>query len=100
MSAAKGYWIGHVTVTNPERYPEYQAANAEAFQKYGAQFIVRGGQSKTTEGQLRERHVVIEFDSYQKALDCYYSPEYQAAADLRKEFGEADIIVVEGVAAS
>ncbi len=99
MSAAKGYWIGHVTVTNPERYPEYQAANAEPFQKYGARFIVRGGQSKTVEGEARERHVVIEFDTYQKALDCYHSPEYQAAADLRKEFGEADIIVVEGVAA-
>ncbi len=100
MSTAKGYWVGHVTITNPERYPEYQGANAEAFQKYGARFLVRGGQSQTVEGQARERHVVIEFDSYQKALDCYYSPEYQVAADLRKKFGEAEIIVVEGVAAS
>ncbi len=97
MSVAKGYWIGHVTVTNPERYPEYQAANADAFQKYGARFIVRGGQFKAVEGEARERHVVIEFDSYQKALDCYLSPEYQAAANLRKGFSEADIIIVEGV---
>lgn len=99
MSAAKGYWIGHVTVTNPERYPEYQAANAEAFQKYGARFIVRGGQFESVEGAARERHVIIEFPSYQKALDCYHSPEYRAAADLRKGFGEADILVIEGVEA-
>ncbi len=99
MSAAKGYWIGHVTITDPARYPEYQAANAESFQTYGARFLVRGGQCKTVEGQVRERHVVIEFDTYQKALDCYHSPEYQAAADLRKEFGEADIVIVEGVVA-
>ena len=31
---AKGYWIAHVTITNPERYKDYVAANAIAFAKY------------------------------------------------------------------
>jgi len=100
MSAAKGYWIGHVTVTDPERYPEYQAANAEALQKYGARFIVRGGQYEAVEGEARDRHVIIEFASYQQALDCYHSPEYRAAKKLREKFGVSQIVIVEGVPAS
>ncbi len=28
---AKGYWIAHVDVTDPEGYKDYQAANAVAF---------------------------------------------------------------------
>ena len=44
----------------------------------------------------RERHVVIEFPSYQAALDCYNSPEYQAARTFRTEAGIATIVLVEG----
>ena len=43
--AKKGYWIAHVEITNPERYKDYVAANAIAFKKYNARFLVRGGKS-------------------------------------------------------
>ena len=49
------------------------------------------------EGQGHARNVVIEFDSLQDALDCYNSPEYQAAKANRKDAGIADIVIVEGV---
>jgi len=93
---AKGYWIAHVTITDPDRYPDYVKANAKAFEKYGARFLVRGGPFELKEGQSRERHVVIEFDSYQKALECYGSPEYAEALALRQACAEADVIVIEG----
>ena len=32
----KGYWIAHVTVTDPEQYQHYASSTREAFQKYGA----------------------------------------------------------------
>lgn len=35
----KGYWIGHVTVDDPQAYEAYRAANATAFAKYGARFF-------------------------------------------------------------
>ena len=92
----KGYWIGHVTVTDPEAYKAYVAANARAFAKYGGRFLVRGGQYATLEGMTRQRHVVIEFPSYEAALACYRSPEYQEALRLRQAAGEADLMVVEG----
>ncbi|MCC2104407.1 MAG: DUF1330 domain-containing protein [Hyphomicrobiales bacterium] len=93
---AKGYWIGHVDVADPEAYKAYVQANAIAFAKYGAKFLVRGGKSEGPEGRLRSRHVVLEFDSYEKAVACYHSPEYQAAIKLRTPVSTGDIVIVEG----
>ncbi len=93
---AKGYWIVHVTVTDPDNYPKYIAADAAAFEKYDARFLVRGGRCEGPEGPVRERHVVIEFESYDQARACYDSPEYQAAAKLRQAYAESEIVIVEG----
>lgn len=92
----KGYWIARVDVTDPEGYKAYVAANAEAFKKYGARFLVRAGRFESLEGSSRSRNVVIEFPSYQAALDCWKSPEYQAAMKLRLPVSTADVLVVEG----
>ena len=43
------------------------------------------------------RNVVIEFPSYDEAVACYNSPEYQAAKQKRKGAGTAEIVIVEGV---
>jgi uncharacterized protein (DUF1330 family) len=92
----KGYWVARVDVTDPERYKAYVAANAEAFKKYGARFLVRAGQFENPEGASRSRNVVIEFPSYQAALDCWKSPEYQAAMQLRLPASTVDMVIIEG----
>jgi len=92
----KGYWIAHVTVTDPERYKDYVAANAAAFKKYNAKFLVRGGQFEPRAGTPRQRHVVLEFESYAVAKACYDSPEYKAACQIRDEASTADVIIIEG----
>ncbi|HEY7662299.1 MAG TPA: DUF1330 domain-containing protein [Xanthobacteraceae bacterium] len=94
--ARKGYWIGHVDVTDPEGYKAYMAADMAAFGKFGGRFLVRGGTREVVEGKVRARTVVLEFPSYQAARDCYRSPDYQAAAALRKGMAEVDLIIVEG----
>ncbi len=95
---AKGYWIAHVDVKNPEGYKEYVAANAIAFAKYKPKFLVRGGEHKVVAGTAMtgKRHVVLEFDSYATAMACYESPEYKAAAKLRDKYAVADVVVIEG----
>jgi len=92
----KGYWIAHVDVSNPDGYKAYVAANAEAFRKYGARFVVRGGAFESLEGRSRARNVVIEFKDHATALACYRSPEYQRALALRRGHSEADLIIIEG----
>ena len=93
----KGYWIAHVTVTDPEQYQHYASGTREAFQNYGANSLARGGTFHLMEGQGHPRNVVIEFPSLQAALDCYHSPEYQAAKAKREGAGIANIVLVEGV---
>ena len=92
----KGYWVASVDVTDAEGYKAYIAANAEAFRKYGARFLTRGGKSEDLEGKLRSRVVVIEFPNFDAALTCYRSPEYDKARKLRQGISIADLVVVDG----
>jgi uncharacterized protein (DUF1330 family) len=94
----KGYWIARYEVTDPEQYKAYIAANAKPFKDFGARFLVRSGRYETPEGESRTRNVVIEFPSYQAALDCYQSRAYQAALELRMQAAEIDLIIIEGYA--
>jgi uncharacterized protein (DUF1330 family) len=93
---AKGYWIAHVDVADPKAYEAYRSANAIAFAKYGARFLVRAGKGELKEGALRSRHVVIEFKDYATALACYESPEYRAALALRRPVAQTDLMIIEG----
>ena len=93
---AKGYWIAHVDVNDPEAYKTYIAANAIPFAKYGGRFLVRAGRFEIKEGRLRARHVVIEFKDYQTALACFESPEYLHAKTLREKAAVSDLAIVEG----
>ncbi|AXI41685.1 DUF1330 domain-containing protein [Sulfitobacter sp. SK011] len=93
----KGYWIAFVTVTDPDAYAGYQHHAPAAFAKYGARFLARGGDAATLEGELWQRHVVIEFDSKEQAVACYNSPEYQSARRHRSNACNANIVIVEGM---
>jgi uncharacterized protein (DUF1330 family) len=93
----KGYFMAMVDIGDLDTYGKYIAANAVAFEKYGARFLVRGGRSEQPEGHAGERLVILEFDSYDKALACYNSPEYQEALKYRLAASTAHFAIVEGV---
>ena len=94
---AKGYWIAHVEVSDTLAYENYKKANAVAFAKYGAQFVVRGGRQELIEGFSKSRTVVIEFSDYETALACYRSPEYTKALKIRRDISIGDLVIVEGI---
>ena len=93
---AKGYWIVRVDVSDIEQYKTYVAANAEPLKKYGARFVVRGGRFESVEGTSRTRNAVVEFPSYEAALACWKSPEYQKAIAIRTPVSTIDLVVIEG----
>jgi uncharacterized protein (DUF1330 family) len=95
-AAKKGYWIGHIDVTDPEGYKPYMVANQAPLGQFGARYLVRGGAREVTEGKFPSRAVVLEFPSFDAALACYRSPDYQAAKKLREGKGAIDLVVVEG----
>ena len=93
----KGYWIAHVTVTDPEQYQHYASGTREAFQKYGANILARGGTFHQLEGPGHARNVVIEFPSLEVGVACFESPEYVAAAAFRRAgAGVVENVIVEG----
>lgn len=55
---AKAYWVASVDVNDPERYKQYVQENGAAFRKYGAKFLVRGGEQDSPDGigVLRRRN--------------------------------------------
>ena len=92
----KGYWIARIDVTDAEAYKLYVAANAVVFAKFGARFIVRGGDAEAKEGTARARNVVIEFPTLEAARACYFSPEYATAIALRQNASNGDLIIMGG----
>ena len=95
-AARKGYWIGHSDVTDLDKYKRYMAADQPPIGRFGGRYLVRGGQQEVTEGKARSRTVVLEFPSYEAALACYRSDEYQAAKTFRDGVAELDLVIVEG----
>ena len=58
---------------------------------------MRGDVTELVEGQSHGRSFIVEFPSYQAAKDCYASPAYQAAIELRKDAARFDLVIAEGL---
>ena len=93
---AKGFWVARLDVFDVDTYKRYVEANAEAFGKYKAKFLTRGGPFHGLEGLNRSRNVILEFDDVETALACYHSPEYQRAYEIRRKIANADIYIQQG----
>ncbi|KZM51233.1 DUF1330 domain-containing protein [Labrenzia sp. OB1] len=93
----KAYWIARVDVNDQDGYPLYVETAKPAFQRFGAVFLARGGKTNAVEGPGRARNVIIEFPSFQDAVDCYNSPEYQQAVKVRQKVADGEIVIVEGI---
>lgn len=94
----KAYWIAQVDVNDPQQYTQYKQRGPAAFKLYGGRFLARGGRSQAVEGKATpQRTVIIEFDSYDQAVACYNSPEYQDAMSYRAGAAKAEIVIVEGI---
>lgn len=95
---AKGYWITfYRSVSNPAALAEYAKLAAPTIQSAGGRFLTRGTALQAFEAGIKERSVVIEFDSAAKAIEVYESPAYQAAKKLLEGAVERDIRILEGV---
>ena len=94
----KAYLVVQVDVSNPQQYGEYMKFTPGIIEKFGGRFIARGGRTATLEGPpaLGGRVVIVEFPSYERALELYKSPEYQKVKQLREGAATAQFVVVEG----
>ena len=94
---AKGYWIAfYRSVSNATALGEYAKLAGPAIEARGGRILSRGVAVKAYEAGIKERSVVIEFDSVEKAIAAYESPEYQAIKKLLEGAVERDVRFLEG----
>ena len=91
------YWIVRVTVTDAAKYAEYAQRAGAAVEQFGGRFLARGGTCITKEGREHARNVIAEFPTYEDAVNCYESSEYQEAITFQTDAAERDFCIVEGV---
>tara|TARA_B100001113_G_C20986806_1_gene568645 strand:- start:482 stop:781 length:300 start_codon:yes stop_codon:yes gene_type:complete len=93
----KGYWISlYLEVKNQENLNKYAKKVTPIIKSFGGVPLVRGGQHKTFNGDEFVRTVVWEFPSYEKALECHASKEYQNGWDIAKDTTIRHMQVIEG----
>lgn len=96
----KGYMVvQYRKIKNQAALDAYAKIAGPAITAAGGRFLVRGSPAKTYELGMKERTVVVEFDSVEKARAAYEGPEYaRALAALGKDAAERDMRIVEGAA--
>ena len=94
---SKGYWIARVNINDTNAFKEYASRAKLAIKKYGGKYSTRGGNFSILGGEHNfERNVVVEFDSVEKAQECFNSKEYQEAKSFRNNKADFNAIVIEG----
>jgi uncharacterized protein (DUF1330 family) len=92
------YWVARAKINDPVEYKKYTDLVPDILARYGGKVLARGGRHQIMEGpQKFHRFVVVEFPSFEQAVACFASDEYeQAAAFRRSGAGEVETIIVDG----
>jgi uncharacterized protein (DUF1330 family) len=93
----KGYWISlYFQVDSQDNLKKYAEIVTPIIKSYGGIPLVRGGKYQTYDGDEFIRTVVWEFPSYEKAIECHKSKEYQAGWSIAKNTTRRHMQIVEG----
>ena len=91
------YLIAQVNIINEELYKEYKKRASPIVEKYGGKFLTRGGKFEIVLGQWNyKRTVIIEFPSYEEAINWYSSDEYKPVRKIREDNSEGNAIIIDG----
>lgn len=95
---AKTYWISlYHSVSDDAKLAAYAKLALPAIEAAGGKFLARGIPAHAYEAGLKERSVLIEFDSVEQAVACHESADYQLALKALEGGAVRDLRVVEGV---
>jgi uncharacterized protein (DUF1330 family) len=93
------YWLARSRVIDPVEYKKYTDLVPDIIARHGGKILARGGKFRIMEGPEKfQRFIVIEFPTFDQAVACFTSPEYDKAAAFRRNgAGEVENVIVEGV---
>jgi uncharacterized protein (DUF1330 family) len=92
------YWVARSRINNPVEYKKYTDLVPAIIARHGGKVLARGGRYRIMEGPEHvHRFIVIEFPTFEAAVACFKSPEYEAASAFRRNgAGEVENVIVEG----
>jgi uncharacterized protein (DUF1330 family) len=92
------YWVARSRIDDPVQYKKYTDLVPAIIARHGGKVLARGGKFRIMEGpDTFRRFVVIEFPTFEQAVACFESKEYQAAAAFRKAGGGiVENVIVDG----
>jgi len=94
----KGYWITtYRSISNPDALAAYAKLAPAAIAPFGGRYLARGTAAQAYEAGLKERIVISEFPSVEKATAAYASAPYQEALKALGNGAVRDIRIVEGL---
>jgi uncharacterized protein (DUF1330 family) len=93
------YLIVDTQLTDPERYETYKLQAKPIVEKFGGEYLARGGALTLKETDLWApvRVVVIRFSSMAQAHAFYDSQEYQEVLPIGREAAKRTVFFVEGM---
>ena len=95
---AKGYWVScYRNIKNQDKFAEYAKLAPPAIQAAGGRFVVRGMADKVYEQGVKQRTVIVEFESLAAAHAAHDGPGYQQALKALGDGVERDFRICEGV---
>lgn len=87
-----------VEVADREKYGEYIQKVPQTIEKFGGEYLVRGGQITVVSGDWSpSRLIIVKFGSMDKFNAWWNSSEYRAIAPLREQAAKTNAIVAEGI---
>jgi uncharacterized protein (DUF1330 family) len=93
----KGYWIAlYKKINDMDNLKNYATKVTPIIKSYGGKPLVRGGKYQVLEGENFNRTVIWEFPSYEKAIECHNSKEYQEGWTIAKNTTERNLQIIEG----
>ena len=93
----KAYWVSaYRAVKDPEKLAAYAKLAGPALTAGGGRFLARGEPAAVYELGLKQRTVLIEFDSVEQAVAAHDSPAYQAALAALGDGADREIRIIEG----
>ncbi len=94
---SKGYWIAlYKKIENTNSLGSYAKKATETIIEYGGKPLVRGGKYDVLEGESFPRTVIWEFPSYETAIECHQSKDYQEGWALAKDTTERNLQIIQG----
>jgi uncharacterized protein (DUF1330 family) len=94
----KAYWVScYRSISDPQKVVAYAKLAPPAVTPFGARYIARGTAAAAFEAGQKERIVISEFPSLEKAIAAYNSPAYQAALKALGDGAVRDIRIVEAL---